>query len=89
MKGYDYLIFNAFDSLMEDDFKKLPLYKYINFDNIYNRDLKTHFRNHIDKKFNTAWNVSDEHYITSHPRDISHIEWGNELHTYIKKNYNV
>ena len=87
MKGYDYLIFNAFDSLMKDDFKKLSLYKYINFDNIYNRDLKAHFRDHIDKKFNTAWNVSGEHYITSHPRDISHIEWGNELHTYIKKNY--
>ena len=26
MKGYDYLIFNAFDTLMEDDFKSLPLY---------------------------------------------------------------
>ena len=89
MKGYDYLIFNAFDILMEDDFKSLPLYQYIDFDKIYNNDLKTHFRNYIDNKFNTNWGVKGKHYQTSHPTDFSHIEWGNELHRYIKENYNV
>lgn len=89
MKGYDYLIFNAFDTLMGDDFKSLPLYQYINFDRIYNNDLKPHFRNHIDNKFNTNWSVKGKYYKTQHPTDFSHIEWGNELHKYIKENYNV
>jgi len=89
MKGYDYLIFNAFDILMEDDFKSLPLYQYIDFDKIYNNDLKAHFRNYIDNKFNTNWGVKGKHYQTIHPTDFSHIEWGNELHRYIKENYNV
>jgi len=89
MKGYDYLIFNAFDTLMEDDFKSLPLYQYIDFDKIYNNDLKAHFRNYIDNKFNTNWGVKGKHYQTIHPTDFSHIEWGNELHRYIKENYNV
>ena len=89
MKGYDYLIFNAFDILMEDDFKSLPLYQYIDFDKIYNNDLKAHFRNFIDNKFNTNWGVKGKHYQTIHPTDFSHIEWGNELHRYIKENYNV
>ena len=89
MKGYDYLIFNAFDTLMEDDFKSLPLYQHINFDKIYNNDLKAHFRSYIDNKFNTNWSVKGKHYQTIHPTDFSHIEWGNELHKYIKENYNV
>ena len=89
MKGYDYLIFNAFDILMEDDFKSLPLYQYINFDKIYNNDLKVHFRNYIDSKFNTNWGVNGKYYQTIHPTDFSHIEWGSELHKYIKENYNV
>jgi len=89
MKGYDYLIFNAFDILMEDDFKSLPLYQYIDFDKIYNNDLTAHFRNYIDNKFNTMWHVNGKHYQAAHPTDFSHIEWGNELHKYIKENYNV
>jgi hypothetical protein len=89
MKGYDYLIFNAFDTLMEDDFKSLPLYQYIDFDKIYNNDLTAHFRNYIDNKFNTMWHVNGKHYQAAHPTDFSHIEWGNELHKYIKENYNV
>ena len=89
MKGYDYLIFNVFDTLMEDDFKSLPLYQYIDFDKIYNNDLKAHFRNYIDNKFNTMWHVNGKHYQAAHPTDFSHIEWGNELHKYIKENYNV
>jgi len=89
MKGYDYLIFNAFDYLMEDDFKSLPLYQYIDFDKIYNNDLTAHFRNYIDNKFNTMWHVNGKHYQAAHPTDFSHIEWGNELHKYIKENYNV
>jgi len=89
MKGYDYLIFNAFDTLMEDDFKSLPLYQYIDFDKIYNNDLTAHFRNYIDNKFNTMWHVNGKHYQAAHPTDFSHIEWGNELHRYIKENYNV
>jgi len=89
MKGYDYLIFSAFDSLMEDDFKKLPLYKYINFDNIYNRDLKPHFKNYIEKNFNTDWGNDDEYFTTSHPKDKSHIEWAKQLYKYIKDNYDV
>lgn len=87
MKGIDYLIFSAFDQYIENDLKNKPLYKFINFDKIYNNDLKPHFRNFIDKKFNTNWGDNGNYYNTIHPTDKSHIEWGNELHKYIKENY--
>ena len=89
MKGYDYLIFNAFDRGMESDFKKYKLYDNINLNNIYNKDFKPHFKNYIEKEFNTNWEDTDDYFITAHPRDKSHIEWANNLYKYIKENYDV
>ena len=89
MKGYDYLIFNAFDRGMESDFKKYKLYDNIDLNNIYNRDFKPHFKNYIEKEFNTNWEDTDDYFITAHPTDKSHIEWANNLYKYIKENYDV
>ena len=89
MKGIDYLIFSAFDQYIENDLKNKPLYKFINFDKIYNNYLKAHFKNYIDNKFNTNWDIKGKYYKTQHPTDFSHNEWGNELHKYIKENYDV
>jgi len=89
MKGYDYLIFNAFDRGMESDFKKYKLYDNINLNNIYNKDFKPHFKNYIEKEFNTNWEDTDDYFITAHPTDKSHIEWANNLYKYIKENYDV
>ena len=89
MKGYDYLIFNAFDRGMESDFKKYKLYDNIDLNNIYNRDFKPHFKNYIEKEFNTNWRDTDDYFITAHPTDKSHIEWANNLYKYIKENYDV
>jgi len=89
MKNIPYLIFNTFDVNMESDLTKHKLYDNIDLNNIYNKDFKPHFRNFIDNKFNTNMGVDGKHYQTIHPTDFSHIEWGNELHRYIKENYNV
>ena len=89
MKGYDYLIFNTFDRGMENDFKRYKLYDNINLNNIYNKDFKPHFKNYIEKEFNTNWEDTDDYFITAHPTDKSHIEWANNLYKYIKENYNV
>ena len=89
MKGYDYLIFNTFDRGMENDFKRYKLYDNINLNNIYNKDFKPHFKNYIEKEFNTNWEDTDDYFITAHPTDKSHIEWANNLYKYIKENYDV
>ena len=89
MKGYDYLIFNAFDKGMETDFKKYKLYDNIDLNHIYNKDFKPHFLSYIEKTFNTKWGTKSDYFKTSHPTDKSHIEWGNELHKYIKENYDI
>jgi len=89
MKNIPYLIFNAFDVDMEKDLKKIKLYDSIDLNNIYNKDFKPHFLNYMEKNFNTDWGNDDEYFRISHPTDKSHIEWGNELHKYIKENYDV
>ena len=89
MKNIPYLIFNAFDKEMESDFTKHKLYDNIDLNNIYNKDFKPHFLDYIEKKFNTNWGNNDDYFIKSHPTDKSHIEWANNLHKYIKENYNV
>ena len=89
MKNIPYLIFNAFDKEMESDFTKHKLYDNIDLNNIYNKDFKPHFLDYIEKKFNTNWGNDDDYFIKSHPTDKSHIEWANNLHKYIKENYNV
>ena len=89
MKNIPYLIFNAFDNDMEKDLTKHKLYDNIDLNNIYNKDFKPHFLNYIEKKFNTAWDNDNEYFKISHPTDKSHIEWANNLHKYIKENYNV
>ena len=89
MKNIPYLIFNAFDKEMESDFTKHKLYDNIDLNNIYNKDFKPHFLDYIEKKFNTNWGNDDDYFIKSHPTDKSHIEWANNLHKYIKENYDV
>ena len=89
MKNIPYLIFNAFDKEMESDFTKHKLYDNIDLNNIYNKDFKPHFLDYIEKKFNTNWGNDDDYFIKSHTTDKSHIEWANNLHKYIKENYNV
>ena len=89
MKNIPYLIFNAFDKEMESDFTKHKLYDNIDLNNIYNKDFKPHFLDYIEKKFNTNWGNDDDYFKKSHPTDKSHIEWANNLHKYIKENYNV
>ena len=89
MKNIPYLIFNAFDKEMESDLTKHKLYDNIDLNNIYNKDFKPHFLDYIEKKFNTNWGNDDDYFIKSHPTDKSHIEWANNLHKYIKENYNV
>ena len=89
MKNIPYLIFNAFDTDMEKDLKKIKLYDSIDLNNIYNKDFKPHFLNYMKKNFNTDWGNDDEYFRTSHPRDKSHIEWAKQLHKYIKENYDV
>ncbi len=89
MKNIPYLIFNAFDKDMEDDLTKHKLYDYIDLDNIYNKDFKPHFLHYIEKNFNTNWGNTDDYFVKSHPTDKSHIKWAENLHKYIKENYNV
>lgn len=89
MKNIPYLIFNAFDTDMEKDLKKIKLYDSIDLNNIYNKDFKPHFLNYMEKNFNTDWGNDDEYFRTSHPRDKSHIEWAKQLHKYIKENYDI
>jgi len=89
MKNIPYLIFNAFDTDMEKDLKKIKLYDSIDLNNIYNKDFKPHFLNYMEKNFNTDWGNDDEYFRISHPRDKSHIEWAKQLHKYIKENYDV
>ena len=89
MKNIPYLIFNALDKEMESDLTKHKLYDNIDLNNIYNKDFKPHFLDYIEKKFNTNWGNDDDYFIKSHPTDKSHIEWANNLHKYIKENYNV
>ena len=89
MKNIPYLIFNTFDVYMESDLTKHKLYDNIDLNNIYNKDFKPHFLDYIEKKFNTNWGNDDDYFIKSHPTDKSHIEWANNLHKYIKENYDV
>jgi len=89
MKNIPYLIFNTFDKDMEKDLTKHKLYDNIDLNNIYNKDFKPHFLHYIEKKFNTDWGNTDDYFVKSHPTDKSHIEWANNLHKYIKENYDV
>ncbi len=89
MRNIPYLIFNCFDIFFDEDIRLDSLFKYIDLDYIYNNDFKPHFKNHIEKKFNTNWENSDKYFQTNHPTDISHIEWGNHLNEYIQSNYNI
>ena len=79
-----YLFFNAFDDT-DEDLKTSELYKYIDLKNIYNNNFKGHFKEYIEDKFNTTWRKKP-YFRTSHPTDISHIEWGNQLYKYMVDN---
>jgi len=85
-KNIPYLIFSAFDNF-DDDIKKDKLYKYIDLENIYNRNFDGHFYNYIREKYNIEDWKTEPYFRTLHPTDISHIEWGEELYKYIRSNY--
>jgi len=84
VKNIPYLIFSAFDD-MDEDLKTSALFKYIDLKNIYNNNFKGHFKEYIENKFNTTW-VEEPYFRISHPTDISHIEWGNQLYKYMVDN---
>jgi len=84
VKNIPYLIFSAFDDT-DEDLKTSELYKYIDLKNIYNNNFKGHFKEYIEDKFNTTWRKKP-YFRTSHPTDISHIEWGNQLYKYMVDN---
>lgn len=88
-RNIPYLIFNCFDHFFDTDIRLDSLFKYIDLDYIYNNDFKPHFKNHIEKKFNSNWGNDNKYFQTNHPTDISHIEWGNHLNEYIQSNYNI
>ncbi len=88
-KNIPYLMFNCFDRFFNKDIRLDSLFKYIDLDYIYNNNFEPHFKNHIEKKFNTSWQNNDEYFKASHPTDISHIEWGNHLNEYIQSNYAI
>jgi len=88
-KNIPYLIFNCFDAFFDRDIRLDPLFKHIDLDYIYNNNFEPHFKNHIEKKFNTHWGNNDEYFSKGHPKDISHIEWGNHLNEYIQSNYTI
>ena len=88
-RNIPHLIFNCFDRFIDEDVMLDSLFKYIDLDYIYNNDFKPHFKNHIEKKFNSEWGNTDKYFQTQHPTDISHTEWGNHLNEYIRKNYSI
>jgi hypothetical protein len=81
-RGYKFLFFNAFDSFNEPN----PLLKYLDTSKFINGSTSAHFREYIETKFNTHWGNYDEYFITTHPTDISHIEWSTYLTQYINDN---
>jgi len=89
VKNIPYLIFNCFDTNFDEDIRTDSLFKYIDLNYIYNNDFKPHFKNHIEKKFNSKWGNTDKYFQKNHPTDISHIEWGNHLNEYIRSNYKI
>jgi|3_EtaG_2_1085321.scaffolds.fasta_scaffold45122_2 hypothetical protein len=85
MKKLPYLIYNAFDYKIEDNFKEFPQYNYIDLNNIYNRSFKPEFKNYIENKFSVKWSATEsEYFVKNHPTDISHIAWAEELYEYIR-----
>jgi len=88
-RNIPYLIFNCFDYCFDTDIRLDSLFEYIDLDYIYNNDFQPHFKNHIEKKFNSEWGNTDKYFQTQHPTDISHTEWGNHLNEYIRKNYSI
>ena len=78
-----YLFFNAFEDqndIKESKFYNLDLTKWVD------NSLDSHFKNHVEKKFNTNMGNNDEYFKASHPTDISHISWAEYLYEYIVKN---
>ena len=56
-------------------------------DYIYNQTLKPVFKEYIENKNGITWTWDTKYFIGKHPTDISHIQWGEHLHKYIKENY--
>ena len=83
-----HIIYNDFDKGLEDDFEKFKEYEYLDMDYIYNRTLRPVFKEYIENKNDIVWTWNAaEFFIGKHPTDISHIQWGEHLHKYIKENY--
>jgi hypothetical protein len=87
-KNIPYLIFNAFDDC-HSDIKDIKLYKYIDLENIYNKNLNAHFFDYIKEKFNCGDWHGEPYFKTMHPTELSHIAWGEHLYKYIRSNYEV
>ena len=71
------------------DIKDIKLYKYIDLENIYNKNLNAHFFDYIKEKFNCGDWHGEPYFKTMHPTELSHIAWGEHLYKYIRSNYEV
>jgi hypothetical protein len=82
INNVNYLMFNAFDKFELN----APTYlnKLIDLNYWIDGDMKkAHFKDYIiNNNSITDWDTSDW-FVTSHPTDKSHVEWGNYLYKYI------
>lgn len=82
-KELNFLFFNAFDRF--DNFEKNTYRHLIDTSKWVHNDVKPgHFKEYILKQNNLKDWYESEYFITSHPRDNAHTQWGNYLTTYIK-----
>ena len=83
VNNINYLMFNAFDPFL--DFNEHFLSTAIDRTKWINHSVKpAHFKEYIFQKYNlNNWDESP-YFITSHPKDISHIAWAKYLYNYIQ-----
>lgn len=86
LNNIKYLMFNAFDEF--EDFDQQFLSNSIDTSKWVNSNVtEAHFKQYIVSKFNLkGWSSGEPYFRTNHPTDISHIEWGKFLYTYLENN---
>ena len=85
-KKIKFLFFNAFDTF---DYENSRFKTLIKPEYWLNKDPKeNHFFNYLKNKYNISHiGEQSENMIQGHPTDKAHIEWGQYLEKYIRKNY--
>ena len=83
VNNIDYLMFNAFDPF--EDFNVHFLSNAIDKTKWINNTVSpAHFKEYIFQKRNLKNWEESPYFITCHPRDNAHIDWGNYLYNYIQ-----